>query len=114
MDAAHPLLQTVRVPGDVVVEQNIADLEVDPFAGRFGGHKHLNRTFAELLLCEKPRSGFIPRPRPHATVDAADRKAPPFEFPHKILKRIPEFGKEEKAFVGLVEESFFVKQIPEF
>ena len=32
VDAAHPLLETVRVPGDVVVEEDVADLEVDAFA----------------------------------------------------------------------------------
>ena len=43
VDAAHPLLQTVRIPGDVVVEQDVAALEVDAFACGLGGHENLDR-----------------------------------------------------------------------
>ena len=38
VDAAHALLEPVRVPGDVVVEQDVAALKVDAFPGRLGGH----------------------------------------------------------------------------
>ena len=36
VDAAHPLLQPHRVPRDVVVDHEPAELEVDPFARRLG------------------------------------------------------------------------------
>lgn len=55
VDAAHPLLQAVRVPGDIVVEEDVAGLEVDPFAGRFGGDEDLDLAFPELLLGEGSR-----------------------------------------------------------
>src|ERR1044071_5658578 len=50
MDTAHPLLQAIGIPRDVIVEKDVAGLEVDPLPRRLGGDKHLNRTFAELLL----------------------------------------------------------------
>ena len=39
VDPPHPLLQAVRVPGDVVVDHQVAELQVDAFAGRLGGHQ---------------------------------------------------------------------------
>ncbi len=44
VNAAHALFEPVGVPGDVVVEQDMAALEVDAFARGFGGHKDLNRS----------------------------------------------------------------------
>ena len=45
MDAAHALLQPVRVPRDVVVEEDVAALRVDAFASRLGGHQDLDARF---------------------------------------------------------------------
>ena len=50
MDAPHALLKTVWVPGDVVVEEDVANLEVDALAGGLSGHQHLDRALAKLLL----------------------------------------------------------------
>ena len=96
MDAAHALFEAVGVPGDVVVEQDIADLEVDAFAGRLGGHEHLDRAFPELLFGVEPRAGFIARARLHAAMDAADLEAPGLELLHEIVERVLELGEEEK------------------
>ena len=41
VDAAHALFQAHRVPGDVVVDHHPAELEVDAFTRRLGGHQHL-------------------------------------------------------------------------
>ena len=41
VDAAHALLQPHRVPGDVVVDHQPAELQVDAFARGLGGHQHL-------------------------------------------------------------------------
>ena len=64
MDAAHSLFQAIRIPRDVVVEQDVAALQVDALTGRFGSHQHLDRAVAELLLGVEPGSsrepGFIP------------------------------------------------------
>ena len=50
VDAPHALLQPVRVPRDVIVEEDVAALEVDAFARRFRGDEHLGRALPELLL----------------------------------------------------------------
>ena len=49
VDAAHPLLQAHRVPRDVVVDHEPAELEVDAFAGGLGGDQDL-ALLAELAL----------------------------------------------------------------
>jgi hypothetical protein len=41
VDAAHALLQAHRVPGDVVVDHQPAELQVDALAGGLGGDQHL-------------------------------------------------------------------------
>ena len=60
MDAAHALLKAVRVPRDVIVEEDVAALQVDALAGRLGGHQDLDLAFAELLLGVEPASRFVP------------------------------------------------------
>jgi len=41
VNAAHPLLKADRVPRDVVIDHQPAELEVDAFARGFRGDKHL-------------------------------------------------------------------------
>ena len=53
VDAAHTLFEPVGIPGDVVVEENVAAFKVDAFASRFGGHQDLDGAFAELARLEK-------------------------------------------------------------
>ena len=59
VDAAEPLLQAGRVPRQVVVDHQPAELEVDAFAGRLGRHADLlvvrNCSWARLRSC-----GFMP------------------------------------------------------
>ena len=42
VDAAEPLLEAVRVPGQVVVHHQVGALEVDAFAGGVGRQQHLH------------------------------------------------------------------------
>ena len=76
VDAAHPLLQPVGVPGNVVVEEDVAALQVDALAGRLGGNQDLDAAVLELLLGVQPRARFVAGARSHAAVDAADAEAP--------------------------------------
>ena len=76
VDAAHPLLEAVGVPGDVVVEQDVAELEVDALARGLGGDEDLDRALAELLLGVEARARLVARADLHAAVDAADAEAP--------------------------------------
>ena len=48
MAAANALLDTLRVPREVVVDDKIAELEIDTFSGGFGGN-HDARFFAEVI-----------------------------------------------------------------
>ena len=59
MDTAHTLLKAVWVPGDVVVEQDVANLKVDSLASRLCGDQHLNLAFAELLFGVQACGGLV-------------------------------------------------------
>ena len=51
VDAAEALLQSVRVPGQVVVDHQVGALQVDAFAGGVGGQQHLHlRVVPERFL----------------------------------------------------------------
>jgi hypothetical protein len=50
VDSAHPLLKTIWVPRDVVVEENVADLKVNTLPGSLCGHENLDVPVLELLL----------------------------------------------------------------
>src|SRR5439155_13556985 len=82
VDAPHSLLEAVRVPGDVVVEEDVADLKVDALTRRLGGDQNLDLAFAELLLGMEARPGFVARARLHAAVDVADAEAPGLQPTH--------------------------------
>ena len=110
VDAAHPLLEAVRVPGDVVVEEDVADLEVDALARGLGGDQNLDLAFAELLLGVEARARLVARARLHAAVDAADAEAPGLEATHEVVERVLELGEEEQALVRVVEEAFLLEQ----
>jgi hypothetical protein len=71
MDAAHALFQAHRVPGDVVVDHQPAELEVDTLAGGLGGDQHLGG-FAELALGENAGAGRVAVADLHAAVDLRD------------------------------------------
>ena len=110
VDAAHPLLQPVRVPGDVVVEEDVADLEVDALARRLGGHQDLDAAVPELLLGVEPGAGFIPGAGLHPAVDAPHREAPALEPVHEVVQGVLELGEDEEALRRVVEEAFLVEQ----
>ena len=108
VDAAHPLFEAVGVPGDVVVEQDVAALEVDAFAGRLGRHEDLDRPFAELLLGVQPGAGVVARADSHAAVDAADAEAPLDQLGDEVVERVLELGEEEQPLVRVVEEALLL------
>ena len=59
VDTAHSLFEAVRIPRDVVVEEDVAALQVDAFAGRLGGDQDLDGAISELLLGVEPGSRFV-------------------------------------------------------
>ena len=60
MDAAHPLLQPVGVPGDVVVDHQVAELKVDAFSGRLGGDHDLGGLPEVAFLLDPVRQLHLP------------------------------------------------------
>ena len=51
VDAPEPLLDAVGIPGQVVVDHHVGDLQVDALSRRIGGHQHLHgRIHPEPLL----------------------------------------------------------------
>ena len=111
VDAAHPLLQPVGVPGDVVVEEDVADLEVDPLARRLRGHQDLDRALAELLLGVEPRAGLVARAGLHPAVDGPDREAPVPEPADEMVEGVAELREDEQALAGPVEEALVAEQV---
>lgn len=69
VDAAQPLLQSSGIPGQVIVDHQVPELQVDPLAGRFGGDADLGFGAEDLL-------GVLAIVGIHPAVDVAGMKAP--------------------------------------
>jgi acetyl esterase/lipase len=110
-NAPHPLLEAVRIPWNVVIEEDVADLKVDAFAGSLRGDQNLDLAFAELLLGVQARAWLVTGARLHSAVDAADTKAPRFQSADKIVQRVFELGEEKQALVRPIEEALLVKKV---
>ena len=93
MDAAHALLQPVGIPGDVVVDHQVAELEVDALARGLGGHHHLG------LVLEHPL-GVDALFQPHPTVDGADGVPPLADAPLQVRERVAGLGEDENLGAG--------------
>jgi hypothetical protein len=76
MNPAHALFEPVRIPRDIVVEQNVTALEVDALARGFRSNQDLNCTIPELLLGMEARAFFLTAARFHAAMDATDVESP--------------------------------------
>src|SRR5439155_7891372 len=72
MYAAHALFESVRVPRNIVVEQDMTALEVDAFARGFGRREDLRFQIPEVSLGPKARALFVPASGLHAAVNLAD------------------------------------------
>ncbi|HBB17978.1 MAG TPA: hypothetical protein DCZ97_13600 [Syntrophus sp. (in: bacteria)] len=92
VNAAQPLLQSGRVPGHVVVDHQVAELEVDAFAGGLcrdadlsGGSENLLRSFALMGVhaamnftgAETPSQQMIAHIAQGVAVLREDQKLPP-------------------------------------
>ena len=62
--------------GDVVVEQDVAALEIDPFARQPPCHKYLDRTVPKLLLRVEAEPGSSREPGLQSAVYGAYAEAP--------------------------------------
>src|SRR5439155_25572767 len=105
MNSSHSLLQPIWVPRDVIVEQNVAALEIDTFSGCFGRDKYLSRSFPELLFSVESRSSLVTRTDVHTTVDRADSKIPLSQLLHEVVERVLELSEYQKHLLRIVEEA---------
>ena len=112
VDAAHALFEPVRIPRDVVVEEDVAALKVDALPSRLSGDQHLDGTFAELLFGIEPAPRFVARAGLHAAVDAADAEAPSLQVFHQVVKGVLELSEEQQPLIGPIEEPLLLHDLP--
>ncbi len=81
MDSPHTLLQAVRVPGNVVVDHQMAELQIDAFTGSFCSYHYLG-FILEDALC------LYPIFQSHTTVDGVHAVPPGSQLLLDILQGI--------------------------
>ena len=117
VDAAHALLEPHRVPGDVVVDHEPAELEIDPLARSLRRHQNLG-VVAELALGMDASVGRVPVANLHATVDLRDGEAPLAELSERtpvpaiadeVVERVLVFGEHEQLHAPVAEDVLLVQ-----
>ncbi len=107
VDAAHPLLQPGRVPGQVPVQQPPGELHVQPLARRVGADHVLG-----AALSPRPAEELdlpLPLAEVHPAVNLGDRpgEAEPFEPPDEVDEGVAVLGEDEQLLVpglGVVQD----------
>ena len=89
VDAPQPLLQARRIPRQVVVDHQSAELEVDAFACRFRG-------YTDLLLSPELLLSTLTFMRVHAAVNLAGRKTPALKVVAEVVESVAVLRKEEQ------------------
>ena len=84
VDAAEPLLQAVRIPGQVVVDHQVSALQVDAFAGGVGGDEDF-----DFLVLRERFLGLAPFLAADAAVDDDDGLGSP--------ERVPECARRDNS-----------------
>ena len=103
MDASHALLQPHRVPGDVVVDHEPAELEVDALPCCLGRHQHLGR-LPEGPLGIDAGAGGVAVADLHAAVDLGDGEAPGFELADQVVEGVLVLGEDQELHLGVAED----------
>ncbi len=102
VDAPHALFQSGRIPGDIVVDHQPADLEIDALTSRVGCHqvgcaalRHWspegrNLLFALLVV--------------HAAVNLRNLFCEPhaFQATHQEIQRVAVFGEDDKLLMLVI------------
>ena len=106
VDAAHPLLEPRRVPGDVPVEQPPGKLHVEALTRRVGADHVQGAAFVGRLAEELDLD--LTLAKVHAAVNSSDLagEAQPFEPPDEIDERVAMLGEDDPLLVarlGVVE-----------
>ena len=71
MAASDPLFDTLRIPGQVVVDDRLAKLKIQPFCASLRAYKDL-RARTKLMHQRKANANFAARFRPRSVLSEAD------------------------------------------
>ena len=98
VDTAHALLKANRVPGNVVIDHQPAELKVDAFSRGLRGDEHLAR-LAEFALRVDSGAGRVAVPDLHAAMNLGDGQAPFAQFARVVYRPGRRHQKIESVFV---------------
>src|SRR6266705_6712261 len=113
MDAAHALFEPDRVPRDVVVDHEPAELKIDAFTRGLSGNKYL-ALFLELALSVDARARGVSVSDLHLAVNLRNAQAPLaqlaerpaiFAVADKVVERIFVLREDQKLHLGIGEDS---------
>ena len=94
MNPAEPLLDPIRIPGEVIVHHQVRPLEVDALARCVGGYQDLHLgVMSETFLCLQPLLAA------HAAVDTYEGFFPPKQGRDplsEVIERVAMFGKDDQ------------------
>ena len=100
MYAPHALFKAVRIPWNVIIYHQMAELQVNTFTGSFGSYHNLGFILEYTLGL----NSFL---QPHTTMNRIDSITPYPDFFLKILKCISGFSENENLFFSIfVIQSF--------
>ncbi len=106
VDAAHPLLQPSGVPGQIVVEHQVAELQIDALAGSLGGHHH-------LFLVMKDSLGLVALLGRHRPINSSHAQTPPHQVFHQVIESVLRLGEDKQLLPGL-EQVAASHHLPQF
>ena len=81
VNAPKPLFQPSGVPRQVVIDEQMAELQVDALTSRFGGD-------ADLAACAELFLGLLALMGVHAAVDLASGISPPLQVLAEVVQRV--------------------------
>jgi hypothetical protein len=119
VDAAHALLEAHRVPRDVVVDHQPAELEVDAFTRGLGGDEHLC-VLAELALGVDARVRRVAVADGHAAMDLRAREAPLAELAERtpvlavageVVERVLVLCEDEELHPRVAEDLLLIEHL---
>ena len=94
VDAADPLLQLHRIPGNVVVDHHVAELQVQTFAAGVGRHQEAGRAGERLLRLRALLQS-------HRSVETDHRESPVGQKFAQHLLRGDELGEDQDLQIGV-------------
>ena len=96
VDAAEALFQARRVPRHVVIDHQVAELEVDALAGSLGRD-------ADLPGVRKSSWARLPLMRVHAAVNFAGGSSPTSRVLPEILQRVAVLGEDQQLAAAILK-----------